>query len=89
MDEIKCVALRSFSLNGEIKSARSRPFSLSRRQFNELEARGLVRAIYVKDHPSPAGGEKSSASPAALVSLQTTASESKRGGRRRKAEASS
>lgn len=79
-------ALRSF-IHGEPRKRNER-FSVTSQTATELEQKGLVRVLSdegpTTENPSTADGEKSSASPAAPASLQTTAKRSGRGGRRKK-----
>lgn len=80
-------ALQSFEHGGSRK--RGATFSVSDNQAKKLEQAGLVEIVRPGADPVKAGGARSSASPAAQASPQTTLRKSKRGGRRRKAGASS
>tara|TARA_R100000655_G_scaffold87091_1_gene127232 strand:+ start:3025 stop:3315 length:291 start_codon:yes stop_codon:yes gene_type:complete len=71
-------------------------FTASEKYVAELERNGMVRSVAAmsrapetKQDPTQAVGERSSASPAALVYPKQTARKSGRGVRRKKAEASS
>lgn len=81
-------ALRTF-IHGETRRRNSR-FHVPEQTAIQLRRAGLVRILDGEgpsaEHPSIAGGEKSSASPAVPASPQTTAKPSKRGGRRKKDE---
>lgn len=79
-------ALRGF-IHGEPRKRNER-FRVTSQTAAELEQKGLVRVLSdegpTPENPSTADGEKSSASPAAPASQQTTAKRSGRGGRRKK-----
>ena len=67
-------------------------FSVSEQHAEQMVRAGLVKVLGdgpTTENPSTAGGEKSSASPAAPASPQTIATPSKRGGRKARGEASS
>lgn len=78
-------ALSGFDHGGNRR--RGSRFQVSDHTAKELARAGLVRVV--EDHPKKADGAKSSASPAAQASPQTTAKRSGRGGKQGQAEASS
>ncbi|WP_181244704.1 hypothetical protein, partial [Halomonas sp. ND22Bw] len=78
-------ALTGFDHGGSRR--RGTRFPVSDHTAKQLARAGLVRIV--EDHPKKVAGRKSSASPAAQASPQTTAKPSGRGGKRRQAEASS
>lgn len=88
MTEVLVVALKSFQLGKEIKSRRSNPFVVTRSEFVQLKARGLVAEAPGNDIPKAAAGTSPSASPVVPASLGATANGSevgaKRSGRPRK-----
>jgi len=78
-------ALTGFDHGGSRR--RGTRFSVSDHAAKQLARAGLVRIV--EDRPQKVAGAKSSASPAAQASTQTTAKPSKRGGTPAKTEASS
>lgn len=82
---MEVIALRRFSHNGKRQPGEA--FSVSPQIGKELARKGLVRAIEEQVVPPASAGGKSSASPADPASPQTTATPSRRGGRKKKAEA--
>lgn len=81
------VALESFDHYG--KRSRGDSFRVDERHAKKLVRAGLVAMKGSKEDPRMPSGEKLSASPAGQALPQTTAKKSKRGGRRKKVEASS
>lgn len=84
---VEVVALQGMEHNGSRK--RGQRFNVSEHQAKALERAGLVARKASATDPNKAVGAKSSASPAAQASPQTTSKKSKRGGQRKKAEVSS
>jgi hypothetical protein len=82
---MEVTALRRFVHNG--RRVVGEKFEVSDPVGRELIRRGLVREGAIPANPTPTAGARPSASPADPVSLQTTAPPSKRGGRKKKAEA--
>ena len=72
MPEVR--ALSAFEHNGSRR--RNESFEVSDTHAKQLEKAGLVEIIGAADDPGKAAGAKSSASPAAPVSAQTTAKKS-------------
>lgn len=77
-------ALTSFEHNGARR--RGDVFDVSDNHAKALHKAGLVQIIGAESDPSKAAGAKSSASPAAPVSPQTTAQKSKPGARSKKSQ---
>ena len=77
------IALSAFEHNGSRR--RNERFEVSDTHARALERAGLVEIIGAADDPGKAAGAKLSASLAAQALPQTTASPSKRGGRRKQA----
>ena len=78
---VQVLVLGSFSHGGEIYRRGQKP-SFSEYIAQQLADKGLVRIVDRSESPSTADGEKSSASPAAQASPQTTASGSGAGARK-------
>jgi hypothetical protein len=88
MSHVMVVAQKSFLLGKDIKSRRSPPFPLSRSDFVQLQARGLVKEAEDQQAPKGEAGTPPSASPAAPASPEVTATSpapgAKSQGRRKK-----
>lgn len=82
---IEVEALQAFEHGGA--RHRGDRFTASPKVAQALADKRLVRLVEDAARPRPAAGATSSASPAAPVSPQTIAQSSKRGGRKKKAEA--
>lgn len=78
MPEVR--ALSAFEHNGSRR--RNESFEVSDTHAKQLEKAGLVEIIGAADDPGKAAGAKSSASPAAQASQQTTANKSGSGVRK-------
>lgn len=87
MNHVISVALKTFLLGKEMKSKKSPPFPLSRRDFEQLSERGLVAEAKEDQAPKPQAGTQSSASPAAPASPPPTVPPSANGGNRRQKKA--
>ena len=87
---VQVEALQAMEHNG--RRARGARFSVSQQQAIKLRDRRLVKVLgglEEAENPRKAAGTRSSALPAAQASQQKTAKPSGRGGRRKKAAASS
>jgi hypothetical protein len=82
------IAISSFDHDDQ-KVRRGQQLTVSPQTADDLVRNALVRRMRDPANPSKAAGTRSSASPAAPASPQTTAKQSAGGGRRRRAAASS